>query len=90
MVMERVLVIIMAGGLGERLQPLTMERAKAAVPFGGKYRLIDFTLSNHSSRYLNLGDWVHFFSYGVFDGTEMKIEFFLGGESALITNRKPL
>ena len=44
--MERVLVIVMAGGLGERLQPLTMQRAKAAVPFGGKYRLIDFTLSN--------------------------------------------
>ncbi len=36
----------MAGGLGERLKPLTIERAKAAVPFGAKYRLIDFTLSN--------------------------------------------
>lgn len=44
--MEGVLAIIMAGGVGERLQPLTMERAKAAVPFGAKYRLIDFTLSN--------------------------------------------
>ncbi len=44
--MERVLAIVMAGGLGERLKPLTRERAKAAVPFGGKYRLIDFTLSN--------------------------------------------
>ncbi|HLB27610.1 MAG TPA: glucose-1-phosphate adenylyltransferase [Dehalococcoidales bacterium] len=40
------LVIVMAGGVGERLQPLTQERAKAAVPFGGKFRLIDFTLSN--------------------------------------------
>lgn len=40
------LAIIMAGGSGERLQPLTRERAKAAVPFGGKFRLIDFTLSN--------------------------------------------
>ena len=39
-------MIIMAGGAGERLQPLTRERSKAAVPFGGKFRLIDFTLSN--------------------------------------------
>jgi len=44
--MPRVLTIIMAGGAGDRLQPLTRERAKPAVPFGGKFRLIDFTLSN--------------------------------------------
>ena len=44
--MARVLTIIMAGGAGERLQPLTKDRTKAAVPFGGKFRLIDFTLSN--------------------------------------------
>jgi len=44
--MNGVLTIIMAGGIGERLQPLTRERSKAAVPFGGKFRLIDFTLSN--------------------------------------------
>ncbi len=44
--MARVLAMIMAGGVGERLQPLTKERSKAAVPFGGKFRLIDFTLSN--------------------------------------------
>ncbi len=44
--MEKVLVIVMAGGAGERLQPLTRERSKASVPFGGKYRLIDLTLSN--------------------------------------------
>lgn len=36
----------MAGGKGERLSPLTMDRAKPAVPFGGMYRIIDFTLSN--------------------------------------------
>ncbi|MFZ5995881.1 MAG: glucose-1-phosphate adenylyltransferase [Nitrospirota bacterium] len=41
-----VLAIILAGGKGERLHPLTMHRAKPAVPFGGKYRIIDFTLSN--------------------------------------------
>jgi glucose-1-phosphate adenylyltransferase len=43
---DKVITIIMAGGAGERLQPLTRERSKAAVPFGGKFRLIDFTLSN--------------------------------------------
>jgi glucose-1-phosphate adenylyltransferase len=43
---DKVLAIVMAGGAGERLQPLTRERSKGAVPFGGKYRLIDLTLSN--------------------------------------------
>jgi glucose-1-phosphate adenylyltransferase len=43
---DRVLVIIMAGGAGGRLQPLTRERSKGAVPFGGKFRIIDFALSN--------------------------------------------
>ena len=38
--------MIMAGGKGERLQPLTRERSKSAVPFGGRHRLIDFVLSN--------------------------------------------
>jgi glucose-1-phosphate adenylyltransferase len=46
MAIEKVLAIIMAGGAGERLQPLTRERSKASVPFAGKYRLIDLTLSN--------------------------------------------
>jgi glucose-1-phosphate adenylyltransferase len=44
--MEKVLAIVMAGGAGERLQPLTRSRSKASVPFAGKYRLIDLTLSN--------------------------------------------
>jgi glucose-1-phosphate adenylyltransferase len=43
---DRVLVIIMAGGAGERFKPLTRERSKGAVPFGGKFRIIDFALSN--------------------------------------------
>ncbi len=42
----RVLGIVLAGGKGTRLAPLTKERAKPAVPFGGKYRIIDFVLSN--------------------------------------------
>ena len=42
----RVLAMIMAGGRGDRLQPLTRERSKSAVPFGGRHRLIDFVLSN--------------------------------------------
>jgi glucose-1-phosphate adenylyltransferase len=44
--MASVLGFIMAGGKGERLFPLTRERSKPAVPFGGKYRIIDFVLSN--------------------------------------------
>jgi glucose-1-phosphate adenylyltransferase len=44
--MRKVLTFIMAGGKGERLYPLTKDRTKPAVPFGGIYRIIDFTLSN--------------------------------------------
>src|SRR5580765_5070656 len=42
----KVLGIVLAGGEGKRLSPLTLDRAKPAVPFGGLYRLIDFALSN--------------------------------------------
>lgn len=51
--MNDVLVMILAGGEGSRLHPLTKERAKPAVPFGGPYRIIDFVLSNffHSQFY---------------------------------------
>ena len=44
--LSETLAIILAGGSGKRLQPLTAERAKPAIPFGGKYRIIDFTLAN--------------------------------------------
>ena len=43
---SKVLAIVLAGGEGKRLMPLTADRAKPAVPFGGIYRLIDFALSN--------------------------------------------
>ena len=46
MLLEKTLTILLAGGRGLRLEPLTADRAKPAVPFGGKYRVIDFTLSN--------------------------------------------
>ena len=45
----KVLVIVLAGGEGKRLQPLTNDRAKPAVPFGGTYRIIDFALSNFAN-----------------------------------------
>jgi glucose-1-phosphate adenylyltransferase len=44
--MKEVLTLILAGGKGTRLEPLTQDRSKPAVPFGGAYRIIDFTLSN--------------------------------------------
>lgn len=44
--MKEVLAVVLAGGKGSRLGPLTRDRAKPAVPFGGIYRIIDFTLSN--------------------------------------------
>src|SRR6476646_5771226 len=44
--MSKVLAVILAGGRGEGLSVLTAERSESAVPFGGKYRIIDFVLSN--------------------------------------------
>src|ERR1700723_3327976 len=46
MASRRVLGIVLAGAAGKRLSPLTADRAKPAVPFGGLYRLVDFALSN--------------------------------------------
>src|SRR5579862_3089394 len=43
---ESVFTVVLAGGKGSRLEPLTRDRAKPAVPFGGSYRIIDFSLSN--------------------------------------------
>lgn len=43
---EKIVAFVLAGGEGSRLQPLTRERCKPAVPFGGRYRIVDFVLSN--------------------------------------------
>jgi glucose-1-phosphate adenylyltransferase len=45
-IIHNAIAFVLAGGVGVRLHPLTRDRAKPAVPFGGKYRVIDFTLSN--------------------------------------------
>ncbi len=47
--MPKLLAMILAGGEGRRLDPLTRDRAKPAVPFGGRYRIIDFVLSNFAN-----------------------------------------
>ena len=53
--MSNVLTMIMAGGEGSRLKPLTSDRTKPAVPFGGNYRIIDFVLSNFvNSRFMKI------------------------------------
>ena len=43
---ENIVAFVMAGGQGSRLQPLTSNRSKPSVPFGARYRIIDFVLSN--------------------------------------------
>ena len=57
MTLPRVLVLVLAGGAGSRLELLTERRAKAAVPFAGVYRLVDFPLSNCQHSQL-AGVWV--------------------------------
>ncbi len=47
-----ILALVLAGGKGERLYPLTLERTKPSVPFGGKYRIVDFSLSNLVNSYI--------------------------------------
>jgi len=53
MAVSRILAMIMAGGEGKRLHPLTAERSKPAVPFGGRYRIVDFVLSNFINSGIN-------------------------------------
>src|SRR5512133_4345040 len=52
---KKVMAVVLAGGEGKRLMPLTADRAKPAVPYGGVYRLVDFALSNLvNARYLKI------------------------------------
>lgn len=61
--MSKTLVMVLAGGQGSRLMPLTTERAKPAVPFGGIYRIIDFVLSNFvNSGYMQIKVLTQFMS----------------------------
>lgn len=64
----RILGVILAGGRGERLYPLTKERSKPAVPFGSKYRIVDFVLSNFiNSRIFSLYILVQYKSQSLID-----------------------
>ena len=54
--------------------------------FGHRHLPIDFRLTNEGSRYINLGDWVRYFTYGVFDGEEMKLIAYTGQEEKIIRN----
>jgi glucose-1-phosphate adenylyltransferase len=65
---DRVLALILAGGKGARLEPLTRERSKPAVPFGGRYRIVDFVLSNFvNSRILSLYVLVQYMSQSLIE-----------------------
>lgn len=52
--------------------------------FGHRHLPIDYVLSNGRSRYINLGDWLKFFSYAVFDGERMKLEFFANKNTGVV------
>ncbi|MBI4396045.1 MAG: glucose-1-phosphate adenylyltransferase, partial [Elusimicrobia bacterium] len=68
MLRSKTLGIIMAGGKGERLTPLTNERGKPAVPYGGKYRIVDFVLSNFvNSGILSIYVLVQYLSQSLID-----------------------
>lgn len=72
MIRSKVLGLIMAGGKGERLAPLTNERGKPAVPFGGKYRIVDFVLSNFvNSGILSVYVLVQYLSQSLIDYLRM-------------------
>lgn len=54
--------------------------------FGHRHLPINYTLKNGTSRYINIGEWMHACSYGVFDGKEMKIHFFENEEGEVFKN----
>lgn len=56
--------------------------------FGHRHLPIDYTLKNGTSRYINIGEWMHACSYGVFDGNDVKIHFFENNEGEVFFNDK--
>ncbi len=56
--------------------------------FGHRHLPIDYTLKNGSSRYINIGEWMHACSYGVFDGSDLNIQFFENEEGEVFFNDK--
>ena len=56
--------------------------------FGHRHLPINYMLKNGTSRYINIGEWMHACSYGVFDGNEMKIQFFENDEGEVFYNDK--
>ena len=75
--MSSILSMILAGGEGSRLSPLTGYRAKPAVPFGGQYRIIDFVLSNFVNSDL----------HKIYVLTQFKISFSEQAPATLLENR---
>src|SRR5207237_453193 len=62
----KILTMVLAGGEGKRLAPLTADRAKPAVPFGGHYRIVDFALSNMANAgYLHIVVLTHYKSHSL-------------------------
>lgn len=54
--------------------------------FGHRHLPVDFLLSNNKTRYINLGDWLNYYSYGVFDGVDFSVQFYHSKNTKLITN----
>jgi len=84
--MEKILAMILAGGEGTRLEPLTRDRAKPAVPFGGKYRIIDIVLSNFvNSGIYNLAVLTQFKAESLIDHIETSWQMNMGNLAGEVT-----
>lgn len=84
--MPKILGMILAGGEGTRLEPLTLHRAKPSVPFGGKYRIIDLALSNFvNSRIYHIAVITQFKAESLIDHIEEGWQKFMGSMVGQIT-----
>ena len=77
MAVEDTLVMILAGGEGKRLYPLTRDRAKPAVPFGGRYRIIYFVINNVINCVKELGYIIKGLTYSSIKGPAGNIEYLI-------------